>query len=675
MATSGVISYSPTGNFLAVSSPDGRLSLWDTATATISQQYTPSSHLSATCTCLSWCPTRKEPVRKKRRSHKVQRTENDDGSAAPVDLVAMGTQAGTILLYSIAKADIHRQMDGGHTDTVTDICWHPDGDTLYSCSEDQHIVEWDIDNSKVKCKWKADTSSVHSIYLCPGSRTLLSAGRMIKLWDLETKKVLKKFTGHASPVTRLKCVPYTADASDASTSLESVEGLYFVSCADGDRVLNVWHIKSASKSKSSTASFVVPDDPQDFDILSSSDQKTYLSVVTKGGEVHIFDPVLNGKAKNHLKACTHLQITSEGQKETLPKPIPIMATHLLNEAEMPLLIAHGSVLKLRFERVSFKSGDRSICLIREDPSFQAVPQVSGEKLKKPVVTGDEAVKTPSTLPLTGYQATADEQTEADRKSKRKSNSESLTIEDRLVALKVAEAHADMSTQDQSARTGSLVMLLTQGLQSNDRVMLDSVFQHHKESVLRRTIQRLPIPLVVGLVQELTSRMNTAPQSGLTLAHWTRVVLCERASYLMTCPELTKKLSQVYEMISTRTSQASRMTQLYGKLDLMLSQIASQKQREEEEDRPTAAQLVYDEDSSDEGDVMEEPYPMHSDSEGEWEELSEMDHEEAVPVFNNEAEPEDSESESSDLEEDEEDEDEKGDENGAGEELSSDDDQD
>ena len=30
------------------------------------------------------------------------------------------------------------------------------------------------------------------------------------------------------------------------------------------------HIKSASKSKSSTASFVVPDDPQDFDILSSS---------------------------------------------------------------------------------------------------------------------------------------------------------------------------------------------------------------------------------------------------------------------------------------------------------------------------------------------------------------------------------------------------------------------
>ena len=68
-------------------------------------------------------------------------------------------------------------------------------------------------------------------------------------------------------------------------------------------------------------------------------------------DFHLPLTLTHSKAKNHLKACTHLQITTEGQKEALPKPIPIMATHLLNEAEMPLLIAHGSVLKLRFERV------------------------------------------------------------------------------------------------------------------------------------------------------------------------------------------------------------------------------------------------------------------------------------------------------------------------------------
>ncbi|XP_038074199.1 WD repeat-containing protein 43-like [Patiria miniata] len=655
MAAAGAISYSPNGSFLAVSSPDGRLSLWDTTSATITQQYTPSSHLSATCTCLSWCPTRTEPAKKKRRSHKVLKRENDVSAVSHSDLVALGTQAGTILLYSLAKADIHRHLDQGHTDKVNDICWHPDGETLFSCSNDQYIIEWDVKRSQVKCKWKADSHSVHSICLCPGARALLSAGRMIQLWDLDTKKVLKKFTGHASPVTRLKVVPSSAPESpDVTSSLESVDGLYFLSCAERDRVLNVWQVRSSSKSKASIASLVVPDEPLDFDILNSSeDPKTYLSVVTRGGEVHIFDPVLNGKAKNQLLARSHLLVTTEGGKDTPPRPIPILAALLCREPQVPVLIAHGTIFKLTFERVSFLSEDKSICLIREDPSTQAVPQVSGEKLKKPIVTGAEAVKTPSTLAHSGYRAAAAAGGEAaveGRKSKRKSSQSTVSIEERLVALNVAGAQVDMSTQNQSAKTGSLVMLLTQGLQSGDKNMLNSVFQQQKESVIRRTVQRLPIPLVVSLVQELASRMNTTPQSGLVLAQWTKVVLRERASYLMTCPELVTKLGQVYEMINTRTHQASRMTRLHGKLDLMLAQIASQKQREEEQERPTKAMLVYEEDSSDEGDIMEEPYPMHSESEGEWEELSEMDAQESQAV--QDEEPGGNESDMSDMEEDE-----------------------
>ncbi|XP_022103802.1 WD repeat-containing protein 43-like [Acanthaster planci] len=654
MAATGVISYSPNGSFLAVCSPDGRLSLWDTTSATITQQYTPSSHLSATCTCLSWCPTRTEPAKKKRRSHKLLKRENDASAISTSDLLAMGTRAGTILLYSLAKADLHRHMDQGHTDKVNDMCWHPDGETIFSCSDDQHIVEWDATHGQVKCKWKADTHSVHSVCLCPGARALLSAGRMIQLWDMDTKKVLRKFTGHASPVTRLKVVPSsTSESSRVMSSLESVEGLYFLSCAERDRVLNVWQVRSALKSKSSIASLVVPDEPLDFDILNSSkDQKTYLSVVTRSGEVHIFDPVLNGKAKNQVQARSHLLVSTEGGKDISPRPIPILAALLCPELRPPILIAHGSILKLTFERVSFLSEDKSICLIREDPSTQAIPQVSGEKLKKPVVTGAEVVKTPSVLAHTGYRAAAEGESAVEgRKSKRKSSQSMVSIEDRLVALNVAGAQVDMSTQDQSAKTGSLVMLLTQGLQSSDKTMLDSVFQQQKESVIRRTIQRLPIPLVVSLVQELASRMNTTPQSGLVLAQWTKVVLRERASYLMTCPELLTKLSQVYEMINTRTHQSTRMMRLHGKLDLMLAQIASQKQCEEEQDRPMKAALIYEEDSSDEGDIIEEPYPMQSESEGEWEELSEMDAQESQVVQDAE-EQGGHESDMSDLEEDE-----------------------
>lgn len=40
-------------------------------------------------------------------------------------------------------------------------------------------------------KWKADKHGVTCIRLGPKGNTLLSAGRNIKLWDLETKETLK----------------------------------------------------------------------------------------------------------------------------------------------------------------------------------------------------------------------------------------------------------------------------------------------------------------------------------------------------------------------------------------------------------------------------------------------------------------------------------------------------
>lgn len=45
--------------------------------------------------------------------------------------------------------------------------------------------------SKLPSKWKADNSSVSSLCISPDGKMLLSAGRSIKLWDLETKEVYR----------------------------------------------------------------------------------------------------------------------------------------------------------------------------------------------------------------------------------------------------------------------------------------------------------------------------------------------------------------------------------------------------------------------------------------------------------------------------------------------------
>lgn len=40
-------------------------------------------------------------------------------------------------------------------------------------------------------KWKADRASVTSLCVSPDGKLLLSAGQIIKMWDLETKEVYR----------------------------------------------------------------------------------------------------------------------------------------------------------------------------------------------------------------------------------------------------------------------------------------------------------------------------------------------------------------------------------------------------------------------------------------------------------------------------------------------------
>ena len=63
---SDLISFSTDGEFLAYCGADGRLKILETATGILKQEYTPSSHLTAMCTCLAWMPkpNQQESVRK-----------------------------------------------------------------------------------------------------------------------------------------------------------------------------------------------------------------------------------------------------------------------------------------------------------------------------------------------------------------------------------------------------------------------------------------------------------------------------------------------------------------------------------------------------------------------------------------------------------------------------------
>ena len=57
------------------------------------------------------------------------------------------------------------------------------------------------------------------------------------------------------------------------------------------------------------------------------------------------------------------------------------------------------------------------------------------------------------------------------------------------------------------KADTLATLLSQGLQSNDKKILNNVLQNQAEVVIRNTVRRLPVPVVVPLVKELSRRMH------------------------------------------------------------------------------------------------------------------------------------------------------------------------
>ncbi|XP_069117175.1 WD repeat-containing protein 43-like [Argopecten irradians] len=580
------------GEYALYSSPDGVLKLWDTATGNLRQEYTPSAHLSATCTCLAWCPTgcrSEKPRKKKKRKSKGEVVDTSEEQSE--DTVAIGTTAGNILLYNTRLGDIQTQLDGGHNDRVNGLSWQNDDGSLYSCSSDQYIVHWDVSNNSIKHKWKADKGSIHSVCVC-STHHLLSAGRTIKLWNTQTHEMLKRFTGHSTEVFRLLPVPFTMNFNG-----DSVDSLYFLSAAVNDRILNAWHTKSSDKT--AVASFSLPDEPVMFDISREPhpDQSLLLTVVTKAGQILVFEHTLNGKLKQPVKPKVTIQVATPGGKEEIPRPIPILAAHICDDKSSNILLVHGNFLKPTFEKLPYKNTESDICLIRQDKSRVSlkVEESTVSKIKTPDVSKDMTVLVPELMAPSVPSATPG------RRQKRKTSTSEMTIEARLNAIGMGASKTDKAAIT-PPKTDGLARLLTQGLQSKDSKIISSVLNQN-DTIIENTVRRLPVQSIIPLVQHLTVQMQGRAAGSHKMVKWIKNILVVHTSYLMTFPEVVEIFSSLYQMMDARTAAFSRLSKLQGKLDLILSQITTQEQHEEETLTGQTPLLMYQEESSDDDEMV------------------------------------------------------------------------
>ncbi|XP_075555907.1 WD repeat-containing protein 43 [Dermacentor variabilis] len=581
------VAVSDSGEYLAHSSSDGRLKLWDTSTGRLKQEYTPSAHLSAKCTCLSWGPTRQGFATHKKR--KRQKTSDDAADAlSEASLLAMGTAEGTVLLYSLTRGDLHSELTGGHTAAVNGVSWHANSDSLFSVSDDQHIVHWSVSSSKVKSKWKADRHSVYAV-AAVDANTVLTASSSIKWWNVDTKSIVMKFTGHVTEVRQILPVFVPSKTGEGRT--------YFLTCAANDRQVSAWHLEKGASS-SSLANFVLSEEAVHISISHTSENSktAHLSAVTKSGALHIFELQLNGRCRTPVQPKFTVQVATETQNGKAPKPQPVA---ILAAAFCPtgdrLLLCYNSFLSPSFEHLNIATDLREqTWLVRQvKPPVSCSTEDGISQVKQPVQPTREV-----TTLAPGHLAPSI--------GKRKTPADSmgqLPMEERLLA--VAQASGK-----EPPRADNLSQLLLQGLQSEDPRLLNSVLQRTDEALLRNTVRRLPLSSVMSLLKELQQRMHSRGSGVYPYMKWTKTVVSTHTSYLMTCKEAGTLLKPLLELLEARTEMFEKVCRLRGKVDLIMAQVAT---RHEAVELPTEPLCLVNDDSSDD-DMDQDPEGPDTDGE-------------------------------------------------------------
>jgi len=107
-----------------------------------------------------------------------------------------------------------------------------------------------------------------------------------------------------------------------------------------------------------------------------------------------------------------------------------------------------------------------------------------------------------------------------------------TLEEKMKDLGVVEEKIVATTKN-VPKSGSLQQVLTQALQTNDNSLLEQVLLVRDLTVIQKTVERLPPPLVIPFLVQLIDKFQRAPQRGVILGIWIRVTITYHTAYLMT----------------------------------------------------------------------------------------------------------------------------------------------
>lgn len=605
-------SFSPGADFLALSSGDGRIKVWDAVRSRLQTEFadipaveavavaeSKRGHLALDYTCMKWVQLSSKKKRK-----------------AGSSLIVLGTGSGDVLALDVAAGHWKWKVSDCHPGGVTAVEYSKHGRNVYTAGADGMVCRIDASNGAVVGKFKSSSKAISALAVSSDGNMLATAAGQLRTFDTSSNKKIKKFSGH--PVA-VRSMVFSNDSQ------------YVLSSGVGERYIAIWKLGSG-KTQSSNCILSMEHPAMFVDCKCSDKGEIHILAISEIGVCYFWSANVVDDLRN--KKPTKI-ILSESSVSTAHQALSIFAAKLQgvdgpNSAHV--LLAYGSVVKPSFDKLLVCYGTDISLGISQDgvllPNTQTTMAKKGQSVKKheTVFALDRANAEDAILPLpklhtqekkrkhgvTKPSGDVEPEIHSDLTTTRsihkrvpvqRIEDDSTCIEDMMRECGIIETRVDESMKGHAG----IPFNILSGLFGDGSIKFDANLPSKK---IRGHLRSLKPGDACKLLDKLVSAWKTRSGSTELVLRWIYCLLVIHGRFI--CSE--ESINNLEKMCAERYTVTEDLLKLSGRLRLITAQVdkAASNMSEPTSGEMQDAAFQSDEEEEDE-DVDETVFGQDSDS--------------------------------------------------------------
>ncbi|XP_038974299.1 uncharacterized protein LOC120103686 isoform X1 [Phoenix dactylifera] len=335
--------FSPSSDFFATTSGDGRIKIWDTVKGQLQTEFVDiassdtsnmlsepkSGHLSLDYTCMKWV----QLGSKKRKK---------PGSS----LLVLGTGSGDVLALDVSAGQLRWKVSDCHPGGVSAVSFSKYHHCVYTAGVDGMVCQIDTKTGSIICKFRSSSKAISSLSISADGRIMATAAAQLKVFNCSDNKKIQKLSGH--PVA-VRCMIFSED------------GKYILSSGVGERYVAIWKVGGGKKqSASCVLSMEHPAiflDSKSSDAEGTDDEGLYVLAISETGLCYFWYGSSIDNLRNRKPTKISLSIDPSLAKNNTGMAVyAAKFQSIIKPASGQVFIAHGSLIKPTFEKVMVQYG-------------------------------------------------------------------------------------------------------------------------------------------------------------------------------------------------------------------------------------------------------------------------------------------------------------------------------